>query len=353
MSHLPRTAAVVVATGLLLSVIAVVTPASAALTDPVFVSRTQSGEGTFGPIPGNFPPVGVGPTPSNCGHPLGTNRFERTCDNVPIIIEDPKLGPTEDYLVTITVTWEPNQEIDHEAGVNDLDVFLYDDRQIRTRKAPSCANNAFAKEEDNPDTAKDEKDTAICFTKIGQSAKAVQPEVIKLFSPEPLVNYNLVVENFSGPNVSYTVKAEMKIEGFDYPFEDLGPSFGGRQNRNSSGGDQPFAAPVDLSGDDSSGGGGGGSPSDVGDILAGSRSLDEVPVLPDSDFAPGAGFGRPTDEFAAPTGFGGPGATRTVAAAGPVSGALLLFWMVVVPIVLVAGAIFVIIRRSRRAFTFA
>lgn len=351
MSRLLRTAALVMGTGLLLSVLAVVSPASARLTDPVFVSKTQSGEGTFGPIAGNFPPAGVGPTPPNCGHPLGTNRFQGTCDNVPIIIEDPKLGPTEDYLVTITISWEPNQEIDHEAGVNDLDVFLYDDRQIRTRKAPSCANAPFASEKDNPDTAKDETDTAICFTRLGQSTGAVQPEVIKLFSPEPLVNYNLVVKNFSGPNVSYTVKGEMKVESFDYPFEDLGPAFGGRQNRSSSDPEQPFAAPVDRSGDDSSTGGG-GPPSDVGDILAGGRSLDEVPVLPDRDFAPGAGFG-PSDEFAAPTGFGGPGATRTVAAAGPVSGALLLFWMVLVPIALVAGGIFVIIRRSRRAFTFA
>lgn len=353
MRRLTRTTAVVLATGLLASVAAaVVNPASAVQTKPLFLSKTQSADGTFGPIPANFPPVGVGHPPSSCGHPLGTNRFERTCDNIPITIEDPKLGPTEDYLVTFTISWEPNQEVDHEAGVNDLDIYFYDDRQIRTRKAPSCANAAFADEKDNPNTKKDETDKASCFTQIGQSAKATQPEVIKLFSPEPLTNYNMVVVNFSGPNVSYNVKADMKIEGFEYPFEDLGPAFGGRTNRKAESADAPFAAPTDLSGDDPSGGSGGGSPTDVGSILAGGRSLDEVPVLPDTDFAPGAGFG-PTDEFAAPTGFGGgPGATRAVTPAGPVSGALLFFWMVLVPIALVAAGVFFMIRRSRRAFTF-
>lgn len=351
MRRLTRSIAIVTAAGALASIAAVVTPASAVQTKPLFISKTQSADGTFGPIPGTFPPIAAH-LPSSCGHPLGTNRFDRTCDNVPIIIENPELGPTEDYLVTITITWEPNQEIEHEAGVNDLDIYLYDDRQIRTRKAPSCANAPFADEKDDPKTKKDETDKATCFTQIGQAATAVQPEVMKLFSPEPLTNYNMVIVNFSGPNISYNVKADMKIEGFEYPFEDLGPSFGGRTNRKSEDPDAAFVAPTDLSGDDAPAGGSPG-PADVGDILAGGRTLDEVPVLPDSDFAPGSAGFRTTDEFAAPTGFGGgPGATRAVAPAGPVSGALLFFWMVLVPIALVAGGVFFMIRRSRRAFTF-
>lgn len=349
-----RSIALMLATGLLLSLVTVVTPASAVQTKPLFVSKTQTADGTFGPIPANFPPAGVGHPPSSCGHPLGTNRFERTCDNIPITIEDPKLGPTEDYLVTFTISWEPNQEIDHEAGVNDLDIYFYDDRQIRTRKAPSCANAAFADEKDNPDTKKDETDKGSCFTQIGQSAGATQPEVVKLFSPEPLTNYNMVVVNFSGPNISYNVKADMKLESFDYPFEDLGPGFGGRSNRKSEDPDAAFVAPTDLSGDDAPGGGGPPGSGDVGDILAGGRTLDEVPVLPDGDFESGSAGFDTTEEFAAPTGFGdGPGATRAVAPAGPVSGALLFFWMVLVPIALVAGGVFFMIRRSRRAFTFA
>lgn len=360
-SRQSRIIAVVLATGVLLSFAAVVTPASAVQTAPMFLSKTQPAEAKYGPIPGNFPPAGVGHTPGNCGHPIkGTvgEGVQRTCDNVPITIEDPQLGPTEDYLVTFTITWEPNQEVQDPggkdtAGANDLDIYLYDDRQLRTRKAPSCAKANAASEKDDPKTKKDETDTANCYTEVGHSATAVQPEVIKLFSPEPIVNYNMVVVNFAGPNISYTVKADMKIEGFDYPFEDLGPSFGGRANRQSESSDGAFAAPTDLSGDDPPGGGGGAA-GDVGDILAGGRTLDEVPVLPDRDFGSGnVGFDT-TEEFAAPTGFGGGlGATRAVAPAGPVSGALLAFWMVLVPIALVAGGVFFVIRRSRRAFTFA
>ncbi len=369
--RIPRFALTLLAATVLVAAVAPV-PASAVQTKTITVSKTSGDvKGTFGPIAANFPPAGVGHFPSACGHPIGTNRFERTCDNVPIVIEDPQLGPTEDYLVTIKVTWTPNEQVkDNEgtdtAGANDLDVYLYDDRQIRTRVAPTCAKASAASEPDNPKTSKDETDTATCWTLVGQSAGAVQPEEFKLFSPEPLTNYNLVIVNFTGPNISYTVEANMKIEGFDTPFEDLGPSFAGRNRATKTEESKSnFAPPVDLSGDDppsiNRGGGGtsgetfGGSDAAIADIpgvLAGGRSLDEVPILPDSDFASVDGSG-PTDEFGAPSGLGGPGATRRIVAAGPVSGILVAFWLVLVPLALIAGGVFFLIRRSRNAFSFA
>ncbi|HUP87534.1 MAG TPA: hypothetical protein VM143_17915 [Acidimicrobiales bacterium] len=326
--------------------IAGMSSASSVQTKPVAISKTQSAKATFGPIPANFPPAGVGHTPPNCGHPLGTNRFQATCDNVPIHIEDPQLGPTEDYLVTVKVTWEPNQDLQGQEGANDLDVYLYDDRQLRTRKDETCAK------------ATSGKDGASCFTLVGQSAGATQPEEFKLFSPEPLGDYNLVVVNFVGPNISYTIEGNMKVEGFDAPFEDLGPSFVGRSNRSGGAnteGDKPgaFVAPVDLSGDEppSAGGGGDGtSLSNVGGILAGGRSLDEVPVLPDADFT-GLGGKTVPNEFGAPA-FSGPGATRNIGAVGPVSSVLVFFWLVVVPVALLGVGVFVLLRRRRRAFSF-
>lgn len=327
-----------------------VQPASAVLTKQVVISKSQPTKVTLGPIAANGAAASTSPT--GCGHPLGSNRFERTCDNVPLVIEDPKLGPTEDYFVTIKVTWEPNTEVEGEAGANDLDVYLYDDRQIRARKDSGCADPK----------ATVGKDGATCFTKVGQSASAVQPETIKLFSPEPLVNYNLVVVNYTGPNISYTIEGDIKLESFDAPFEDLGPSFGNRSKAAQKQDAQEkasFVPPIDLSGDDpptgggdrSAGTGGGAGLGDVGDILAGARGLDEVPILPDADF----GTARPstTDSFGAPSALASQGATRSIAAAGPVSAALVIFWLVLVPLVLVVGGVLWIVRRSRKAFVYA
>lgn len=318
-------------------------PAAAFKTKTVTVSRDKAVTEKLGPIPGNYPAgTAAVPEPLDCGDDDDTAPFEAACDLVPLkIVVPPDLGPTDDFLLTLTVTWEPTDRVDESQGVNDLDVYLYDNTQIAKRMNP--------------------KSTA--YTQLAVAAGSTQPEVIKLFSPD-LGDYNLVVINFAGPNLSYTVKGEIKVEGFSSPFEDLGPTFAprtrttaAREDRNES-----FVAPVDRSGDDppSSGGssfGGGRNAqapdlTDVGTILSGGRSLDEVPILPDTDFAridPSAS----DNAFAAPTLPEGAGRTRAIAAAGPVSGILVAFWLVLVPLVVLGGGVFLLIRRSRNAFSFA
>lgn len=328
--------------GLLLAVVGA-EPASAFKTKTLTVQSGQTTEEKLGPIVGNYPAgTAAIPEPPDCGDDDDTAPFEATCDLVPLkIVVPPDLGPTDDFLLTLTVTWDPTDDVDGQ-GVNDLDVYLFDNTQIAKRTAPKSTR----------------------YTELAVSAGGSQPEVIKLFSPD-LVDYNLVVINFAGPNVSYTVKGEIKVEGFQSPFEDLGPTFAPRTRNTTAARDdrnESFVAPIDRSGDDPPSSSGGssfsGRPSDspdltdVGSILSGGRTLDEVPILPDTDFArldPAASDGA----FAAPALPEGAGRTRAVAAAGPVSGLLVAFWLVLVPLALVAAGVFFLIRRSRNAFSFA
>lgn len=342
MSKFLRLAAVVVVVGAFVAGFS--NPASGFTTKTVTITKETPVTVKLGPIAGNYPGgTAAVPTPSGCGNADNTAPFQATCDRVPLKIVTPSdLGPTDDFLVTISVSWDPADEVDEGTGVNDLDVYLYDNQQIGKRTSS----------------------TSTTFTRLAVSATGSQPEVIKLFSPD-LVDYNLVVINFAGPNLSYTVKADLKVDSFESPFEDLGPSFAPRTRSSATASksdtSDSFVAPIDRSGDDppSTGGFSGGASSfggeslgDVGDILSGGRNLDEVPILPDSDFASLDGA-TTTDSFSAPTLPEGSGRSRLAGAVGPVSGILVAFWLVLVPIALLAGGVFLLLRRSRNAFSFS
>lgn len=314
------------------AVIVLAAPPAAAFKMETFNIKEGKQAVTHRGIPGNYPGgTAAIPTPSGCGNDTNTAAFQGSCDLIPLKIVVPEgLGPTDDFFLKLVVTWEPSEEVEDVGAVNDLDVYFWDNQQI----------------------AKRTNKNSTAYTRLATAATAHQPEKINLFSPN-LGDYNLTIINWAGPNLSYTITAELAVEGFDAPFEDLGPSFGGRTRPSKSdASSDSFIAPVDLSGDDSpSSGGRGGAFSDLGGVTA-APTLDEVPVLPDSDFS-SVGRGAGDSALAAPPDPLGSGRSRTASVAGPVSAVVLVFWLVVVPLVLLAGAVVLMMRRSRDAFAFS
>lgn len=313
-------------------------PPAAAFQKPTFTIKQGKQAVTHGGIPGNYPGgTAAIPTPPGCGNANNTAAFQGSCDRIPIKIEVPEgLGPTDDFFLKLVVTWEPSDEVDQVGAVNDLDIYFWDNQQIGKRTNKNSTS----------------------YTRLATSAGGHQPEKINLFSPD-LGDYNLTIINWAGPNISYTITAELTVEGFEAPFEDLGPSFSARnrQPRGDTDETDSFVAPVDLSGDEppGSGGAGGSGAGDAFGDLGGATAaptLDEVPVLPDSDFT-SVGNGTGNSPLAAPPDAFGSGRSRLAAVAGPVSPIVLVFWLVLVPLALMAGAVFLMMRRNRDAFAFS
>lgn len=349
---LRRTLAVAMVAGT--AVVTGAPPATAVRTPVLTVERGKEAKATYGPIPGSYAgtPVAV-PEPPDCGGgdsttidgnevPVGTpGAFQAACDWVPIkIIPPPGLGATEDFLVTLTISWNPTDVVkdpsDGTVGdtpVDDIDVYLYDNFQVARREDPESST----------------------FTNLGESNEFGGPERIRLFDPD-LIDYNLVVVNVTGPNVDYTVEATMEISGFDYPFEDLGPTFSSRRSQAAKNladdRSDNLVLPLDFSGGDGGSRGGGTSAADVSGFLqGGSRTLEQVPVLPDADFAGIATASDFEDKLAAPSPFGN--RTRRIAAVKDAPVPLVVFWLVLVPIAILLALIIAAARRSRRTMRFA
>jgi hypothetical protein len=260
---------------------------------------------------------------------------------VPIKIVPPAgLGATEDFLVTLTISWNPSDIVEDPSGgtvgdtpLDDIDVYLYDNHQVAQREDPESSS----------------------WTNLGESTEFGGPEKIRLFDPD-LGDYNLVIVNVTGPNVDYTVEATVEISGFEYPFEDLGPTFGPR--RSSAGKaladdrSDNLVLPVDFSGDDGGSSGGGTSAAAIAETLRGGSTLEAVPVLPDADFA---GIDTSTDlddQLSAPASPFGARAER-IAAVKDAPVALVIFWLGLAPLLILLALIAVALRRSRRSFRFA
>lgn len=312
---------------LLAGTVAVASPAGAVKTDTVTIRRGPETAATFGPIPGSFPATTAAvPEPYDCWNPEEEGVLFAFCDTVPLKIEVPDdLGPTDDFLVTVSVTWTPSEDVDGQP-LDDIDIYLYDNQQIGKRT--------------------NEKSTA--WTNLGESATAGYPETVKLFNPT-LGDYNLVVVNWAGTNIDYTVTGVMQIESFDLPFEDLGPSFGSRRTSSESTSD--FAAPIDLSGDDlpSSGGFSTIGAEDLGGNLT-AQDLDEIALMPDADFTDfdDSDF---ESQLTAPPPPVAPGANaRLAAVTREASMPAVAFWLVFLPLLLVAVLVVVLVRRSREAY---
>lgn len=239
------------------------------------------------------------------------------CDTIPIDIKPPENIPLgDDFYVKFEVTWDV-------PDLNDIDVFLYDDGQIRQEAQDNGS--------DDPTEPKPSR-----YTGKGSNTNN-HPATITL--PEPrLGRYNLVVHNAGWSDVAYHLKATMFIAKFKRPFEALDDP-----------GADPFTEddgpPVDTSGD---------APEERPETdqstpeEAVAVELDEVnPVLDDE--LDGLRRKRVADTDETAVGALPSGNTRPP---DPPSGLVLLFWLAVVPASLIGGLASWLMRRRRAGFTF-
>ena len=250
---------------------------------------------------------------------------QTTCDRVPLDVVVPNVDAADDWFLIVEVTWRPSESAENDAQdaqLCDLDVWLYDDQQVSKRSGGTS------------------------FTEMGSSQTAAQPETIKTYAPD-LGRYNLVVQNFAGVNVDYTVTGRIVIGKFDKPFEALGPS--ARETSDAPEESAAGSGPVDLSADDVR-----PTPRPSFDSDAPAAPfvpitqgvLEEVAVLPESDFA---SFDEDGSSFEqrlrppVPTGVGT--ALPIVGPPGDVSPVLVIFWLVFVPIALAAAGWVLLMRR--------
>ena len=286
-------------------------PASAATKPELTVTQANTSDkpatATYGPIPAAWTASrdAVTWTPSGC---YTTGPGTAVCDTTPINVVPPTVSPDTDWYIDIEVSW-PNP-----TGTNDLDIELYDNQQVSQR------NNTTG------------------FTTMGSSASSSNPEKIRAWLPT-LGKYNLVVMNYLGTNISYTIKVTMAVgEKFIDPFESLEdvppPDTSGAEDATA-----PEDAPADLSTFEE----------DFGSFedFAG---LEDLTSTGDSDLTSDV-FGNDGEISDLPSAPPAVGALGNIAASrpGPASGMLMFIWLVLLPALAIGGVATFITTRSRRS----
>ena len=308
--------------GVLLGVLAL-SPAMpvSALDQPggaIQITENQKVEKEFGPIPAQNPvPGGVLPAPVPKFNTPEMCKQQPFCDVIPLeVVLPPTLKPADEFFVSIALDWKTERIDGVSAGghdyvsptdVNDMDLYVWDD--------------------------------PVGEEPAQQSATGKVPEDLRLFRPSK-GKYSIVVFNFTGPNTGYKLTVEYKPESIVPPFESLAPEFTPGETPPV-----PFEPPVELPEEtpappiDTSG-------ADVTPPAlppappaeAAPAPLTPVMIEPDPDFTNFADDAF-DEQLAAPT-------TdvlieKQVKAVGPpkpASAGSLVFWLAIVPILLVAAA---------------
>jgi hypothetical protein len=275
------------------------------------ITENQKVEKEFGPIPGQNPlpglpaPVPRLNTPEQC-------KQQPFCDVIPLEVAlPPTLKKSDEFFVSVKVEWKTQRIEGVSAGgneyvkptdVNDLDVYVWDD--------------------------------PVGEEPAQQSATAKNPEDLRLFRPSK-GKYSIVVFNYAGPNTGYKLSVEYKPEHIVPPFESLAPDFTPVATPSD-----PFVAPVEESEApvlpiDTSG-------ADVTPTTlppappaeATSAPLTPVAIDPDPDFTNFADDAF-DEQLAAPT--TDVLTEKQVKAVGPpkpASASSLVFWLAIVPLLL-------------------
>ena len=278
------------------------------------VTENQSVEKDFGPI-GSAAPVPGLPSPAP---PLNTpDRCKQAtyCDVIPLeVVLPPALRPSDEFFVTVTLDWTTSTLPPVSAGghdytkaqeINDLDLYVWSD--------PAGADP------------------------VQLSATDTNPEKLRLFRPTK-GKYSIVVFNYMGPNTGYRLTVSYKPEKIVPPFESLAPDFTPVATPAA-----PFEPPVDLSA-------GPALPIDTSPAPTTSTTLPPppaeakapaalapVPVEPDPDFSNfnDSAFDQ---QLAAPTtDVLKEKEAKAVGPPKPASGSSLVFWLAIVPLLLMAA----------------
>ncbi len=174
-------------------------------------------------------------------------------------------------------------------------------------------------------------------------------DVPEIAAFEPLLSdYMITIESTRAPLLGYTFTLQFSNELFDEPFEALDPALADRSggtNRPTDFSGQPVAAPPAAPAGSFDPGPSGSAFSDFNPPAPTSAALlAPAPVLGDSDFA---GFRSVVDNSLAPAQLSAENAAAIVLPAAKDPGApMLIFWLLVVPLILLA--IFAAVMRRRR-----
>lgn len=266
--------------------------ADAAVIAPIVVQAGAETVYEGAPLVASNPLVAALNTlPDECVTPVGF------CDAIPVKAVLPaSFDPAYDYaFVTLEVTW------DDPAGVDDIDLYLWNDEE---------------------------------GTLEATSISAKNPEKVST----ELRNTTLVINHTKGVNLGYTVRGRLFIDTPTKPFELLEPtrpSNAGLPTGSPIIDASPGAATFEV------------PPADIPAIApagAGGAAVAKVDLVPAAGDSIDFDFERAQQELAAEA-----GEFKTVAASKDATGAGVWFWLVLLPVAVVAGGGAWLIRRSPTA----
>ncbi|MEN3272569.1 MAG: hypothetical protein V7636_1330 [Actinomycetota bacterium] len=274
--------------------------------DAITIKANTTTEADEPPVPGNDPVTTTAsepPDPETCAS-------LPSCMVVALNVEIPQRNPGDDFVVYVSVSWQSETISDNNVQPvqqNDMDIWIYDDQQME--KAQDSSG----------------------YTVIGSSASSDNPEKVKMFEPL-LGKYNLVVNNFSGGNTGWHVKAESKVGKFEKPFESLAPTPG-------SGSTNPNNKPVTTT-----------TPTTIGAATTTTVTVPEGSIIPDDDFEGGKFDPNSAvdDAIAAGQEAQQVSASRKPPSAASPSAIAVIGWMVLLPAAIIAGG-FGFVRARRRS----
>ena len=282
------------------------------------VGENETVEKEYGPLSMSSPvsnPPQPAPrlsTPENC-------KEAAYCDVVPLeIVVPPTLRPADEFFVTVSLDWKTDRVEGVTAGgnrylepqdVNDLDLYVW----AATDPPPEEPVDYSA------------------FTR---------PESVRLFRPTN-GRYSIVVFNSMGPNHGYKLTVEYKPENIEPPFELLPPEFAPVATPQAPA-EPPAAAaepeaPARPIGVPAPARAPTVTPAPVAPVTAGASPLTPVVIEPDPDFTNFADDDF-DEQLAAPTtDVLTEKQVRAVGPPEPASTVSLVFWLVIVPLLVVAA----------------
>lgn len=278
------------------------------------VTENQTVEKDFGPLPSMNPLPGL-PNPAPKLYTPESCRQATFCDVIPLeVVLPPTLKKSDEFFVHVQLEWQTSQipgvdPYSKPQDVNDLDLYVWDDPLPETGM-PTQA-----------------------------SATAAQPEKLRLFRPTK-GKYSIVVFNYLGPNTGYKLKVEYKPEAIVPPFESLAPEFTPPvvtpvfEPPVELPEEAPAPLPIDTSGQDDT------PPATIppAPVETAPPVLAPVTIDPDPDFTNFADDAF-DEQLAAPTtDILKEKQVKAVGPPKPASTSSLVFWLAIVPMLLVAAA---------------
>lgn len=276
------------------------------------ITENQTVEKSFPPL-ASFNPLPGLPAPAPKFNAPDTCKQATYCDVIPLeVVLPPTLKPSDEFFVSVSVQWEtqqvPKTDYTTPQDVNDLDLYVWND-PVDEKGMPAQA-----------------------------SATATNPEQLRLFRPSK-GKYSIVVFNYTGPNTGYKLKVEYKPESIIPPFESLAPELNPVATPP-----MPYEPPVELTEPEQP-----TLPIDTSVVEtpatppappaeAPPTPLTPVAIDPDPDFTNFADDAF-DEQLAAPTtDVLTEKQVKSVGPPKPASTSSLVFWLAIVPLLLVAGA---------------